>query len=336
MPELVELDGDINSDCIVDFNDIAIMADDWLLHDYITIGWDGLLDPDAFLPPGGWVSDPCRGNCLRFDGHKYTYDDSNDWVDVPDYALGDFQNRTIAVWVKNNDPDQEESYRVNIFSSHSDYWIEISIGATGTREGRLEGQVEGCKMTRIPDSDLVVGEWHHAALVIGNRLQDPYVYCRLYLDGVKIADDVPPGPPIPPEIPRHEGPCLRGANIGSYNDGQRRFIQATLDDFRIYDYNMPTQDVNELYLGTDGDLPGDANLIIWYKFDETSGYIAEDSGRRNIGPCYWPLDSPANLYREPPIIPLVIPPPVDIVNFKDYAVLADDWLVEKLWPVLID
>ncbi len=340
LPSLLKQRGDINDDCKVDFNDVEDMGGDWLDSDFNTIGQDGLLDPDAFLPPGGWVSDPCRGNCLRFDGHKYTYDDSNDWVDIDDYALGNFQNRTIAVWVKNDSNDQEEEWRVNIFSSHSDYDIRLSIGATGTREGRLEGRVEDCGMTRIPDSNLPVGEWHHAALVIGNKLNDPYnyVYCELYLDGAWIADDVYSSPGIPPqsyEMPRHKGPGLRGANIGSYNDGQSRFIQATLDDFRIYDYNMPTEDVNELcQLEKDGSTVSykDPNLIIWYKFDETSGYVAEDSGRDKDAHIYHPMGSSANIVEKDPPGGPYDPDNKDIVNLLDYAALADDWLVEKLWP----
>jgi len=281
------------------------------------------------------VDDPCRGRCLKFDGGW----DSNDWVDIDDYALPNFQNRTIAVWVK-NDGEQDDEYRTNIFSSHSDYWIELSIGGIGSVGGpRLEGRVEDCKMTRIPDSDLPVGEWHHAALVIGNNSGDEYVYCELYLDGVLIANNVNPGTggsAIPDdEIPRHEGPRLRGANIGSYNEGERCFIQATLDDFRIYDYNMPTQDVNELcQLEKDGSTVSfkDPNLIIWYKFDETAGFIAEDSGRDKDTHIYHPLRSAANIIGKSPPPISYDPNNPDIVNFKDYAALADDWLVEELFP----
>jgi len=339
MPELIDLDGDINGDCIVDFEDIEDMGSDWLDADSNSIGLDGLLDPDAFLPPGGWVTDPCRGNCLAFDGHEETYDDSNDWVDIDDYLLPEFQNRTITTWVKNDSPDQEESYRVHIFSSTS-YTIGLNIGATGTREGRLEGQVEDCKMTRIePNSDLTVGEWHHVALVLGNKKADDYVYCELYLDGAWIADNENPGTgssAVPDdEIPRHTGNRLPNANIGSNEDGDGRFIQATLDNFRIYDYNMPAEDVNELYeLEKDNSTVSykDPNLILWYKFDETSGYIAEDSGRDKDNHLYHPMNSSANIIEKASPKPPYDPDNKDIVNFVDYAALADDWLVEKMWP----
>ncbi len=335
MTDYVDLDGDINGDCIVNFEDIEDMGSDWLISDSNSIGFDGLLDPDAFLPPGGWVSDPCRGNCLAFDGHEDTPDDSNDWVDIDDYLLPEFQNRTIASWVKNDDYDQEESYRVHIFSSTS-YDIGLNIGATGTREGNLEGRLEDCKMTRIPDSHLDVNEWHHVALVMGNKSIDNYVYCELYLDGAWIADNENPGTGgsavASDTIARHTGTRLPNANIGSYEDGGSRFIQATLDDFRIYDHNLPAQDVNELYEGTDGAVPGDANLILWYKFDETSGYIAEDSGRDKDTHIYHPMNSSANIVEKVPPGPPYDPDNKDIVNFVDYAALADDWLVEKMWP----
>ena len=346
--DLVELDGDINEDCVVNFEDIEDMGGDWLISDSNSIGFDGVLDsdvlppPGAFLSPGGWVVDPCRGNSLRFDGHEDTTDDSNDWVDIDDYLLPRFQNRTIMTWVRNKSDDQEESYRVHIFSSTS-YTIGLNIGAAGgpgsTREGNLEGRLEDCKMMRIDGSHMDVNDWHHAAFVIGNNSGDEYVYCQLYLDGVMIADNTGfghgSGSAIDLEIPRHTGTRLPNANIGSYEDGESRYLQATLDNFRIYDYNMPAADIDALYqLEKDHSTNAykEPNLILWYKFDETSGYIAEDSGRDKDEHIYHPIVSSANIVEKPAPKPPYDPDNKDIVNFVDYDALADDWLVEKLWP----
>jgi len=52
------------------------------------------------------------------------------------------------------------------------------------------------------------------------------------------------------------------------------------------------------------------------------------------GTFYVPLETPANLVpKDPPGAPFD-PGNLDIVNFKDYAILADNWLDEFLWPEL--
>jgi hypothetical protein len=40
---------------------------------------------------------------------------------------------------------------------------------------------------------------------------------------------------------------------------------------------------------------------------------------------YCPLESPANLYDEEPMLSKK-------VNFRDFSVLANSWLAESLWP----
>jgi hypothetical protein len=292
----------------------------------------------AFDSPGCWVNDPNRGRCLKFEGAY----DSNDWVDIDDYALPNFQNRTIVVWIKTNG-DQEDTYRTNIFNSDYEVGeVELSISARGTHGGPgLEGRLGDCKMMRIPNSYLDVNEWNLGALVIGNLYPDAnWVYCQLILNGVMIADNTGfghgSGSAVDLTIPAHTGSALRYANIGSHH-GDSRFINATLDNFRIYDYNMPVQDVNELYqLEKDGSTVSykEPNLIIWYEFDETSGLIAEDSGRDKDIHIYHPLHSAANIIKKDPPGGSYDPNNPDIVNFEDYAALADDWLVEKLFPEL--
>jgi hypothetical protein len=70
------------------------------------------------------------------------------------------------------------------------------------------------------------------------------------------------------------------------------FFNGMLDDLRIYDYAL------------------------------TDGEILSLAG---VGEVYYPLTSPANIYDEEPINSKK-------VNFKDLAVLADEWLQELVWP----
>jgi hypothetical protein len=315
------------------------MQDDWLVSDYNTIGWDGILSESFETSSTGWVNDPNRGRVLEFEG-RY---DSNDWVDIDDYALPRFQNRTIVVWIKNNGI-QEDTYRTNVFNSdYSPGEIELSIGAAGagsTRQGKLEGRLGDCKMMRVPESALDVNEWNLGALVIGNLSPDAnWVYCQLILNGVMIADNTGfghgSGSAVDLTIPAHTDESLDSANIGSSGEGDGRFINASLDNFRIYDYNMTVQDVNALYMLERGNSTvtyKEPNLIIWYKFNETSGRYAEDSGRDKDEHIYHANHEESNIVEKDPPGPPYDPDNKDIVNLLDYGALADNWLVEKLWP----
>jgi hypothetical protein len=83
-----------------------------------------------------------------------------------------------------------------------------------------------------------------------------------------------------------------GCNFG----GGLREWNGWIDDVRIYSRALSQAEI--LYLSTDG---------------------------TNTDPYYNPLDSPANLYDEEPQYQ-------KFVNFRDYAIMADSWLEQILWP----
>ena len=358
MPDLLDLDGDINNDCKVDFEDIADMEDDWLDSDYNSVGYDGFLyhttvrTPGFVAGDGCWVPDPCRGQALDFGGQV-----TQDWVDITDIGLCEqgpdepngFQNRTVCLWIKNNDPQTHPigyAYRARIFETQS-YSIEISIDGGDQRpdhEGELRCRVEDIKYPlHCADKVFTLGDWHHAAIVLNNTLvtdmvpalDDPNaVLVEIYFDGALAAsadrnrdeDEV---------ARRHTGERLNNVHLNGNNDHDNGFIAVTLDDFRIYDYNMPATDVNELYmLERDGstDSYKDSNLLVWLKFDDGSGDIAHDSGKSKDDHIYYALDTSSNIIEKVGDEGEYNPDNKDIVNFVDYAALADDWLIKKIWP----
>jgi len=90
-------------------------------------------------------------------------------------------------------------------------------------------------------------------------------------------------------------PSIGPLNIGAWNDSERFFDGAT-DDFRIYDRALSDAEVAYLADQTPGD-----------------------------GELYVVLKSPAELYDAEP-------QKSRSVNLMDYAILADAWLDEVLWP----
>jgi hypothetical protein len=106
-------------------------------------------------------------------------------------------------------------------------------------------------------------------------------------------------------------------------DEDSEFFRGAIDDVRIYNYAL---DVNEIrYLATDGadGSEPDPNCPAYhYKFDDGSGLVALDSGCALV---YRPPMSVANL-TDPE------PEGSRLVNFADYAIFADNWVAQDLWP----
>jgi len=103
----------------------------------------------------------------------------------------------------------------------------------------------------------------------------------------------------------------------------RRFV-GTIDDFRIYDKSLSYDEVR--YLATGGAYgidPTSANLYAHYKFDDATGLTALDDAGDMVN--WWPVPSIANF---------VDPEPEGqrSVNFRDYRIMANNWLEVKLWP----
>jgi len=83
-----------------------------------------------------------------------------------------------------------------------------------------------------------------------------------------------------------------GLGIGNRSDDDDKPFVGTIDDVQVYDYALSEAQI--VYVATDGD-----------------GHV--------------PLTSIANLSNNES-------PGSQAVNLKDFAVLGDAWLVEKLWP----
>jgi hypothetical protein len=106
--------------------------------------------------------------------------------------------------------------------------------------------------------------------------------------------------------------------IGS--DDKGGYFQGAIDDVRLYAYALDFNDVNSLSDQTAEPSPAP---VYRYEFDETTGLTAADTGTpANV---YGPVQSPAN----------ITDPEVKLqrfVNFADYAIFADNWMAQQLWP----
>ncbi|MHC4155513.1 MAG: LamG-like jellyroll fold domain-containing protein [Planctomycetota bacterium] len=85
---------------------------------------------------------------------------------------------------------------------------------------------------------------------------------------------------------------VEACSVGKASAGTGETYVGKMDDVRVYSYAMPHESV------------------------------VYTTGEREL---YCPLASPANLYDEEPML-------FKKVNFKDFCVLAGDWLEERFWP----
>ncbi len=298
--------GDITEDCTVDNADLDIMATDWLLIDgeALTETQDGTL---TNFTTGQWVAGH-TGNALNFDG-------VDDYVLVNDPHLNGLTSMSITCWVK---PRVANDWVGLVCSREA-----VGCGDDGSELG-LYGKAYGGPDGIGYDWSCESEEWNFDA-----GLDDPnngvWTFCALSVD--------PCGASL---YKREAGKTLKvGLRNAVKHAAQQNFVEifwigmskpdegyfdGAIDDVRIYGYALSFADVNNLANQIADPNPWPA---YWYKFDEASGTTAADSGVPVI--VYGPVPSKANLTDPEPKLQRS-------VNFRDYAILADEWLVETLWP----
>jgi hypothetical protein len=246
MPARLKAAGDLDQDCDVDYDDLAMMAGDWLEHDSLAVGMDGVLE-NFPADNSQW-----SGGTLHLDG-------VDDWVDINDSDMGHFHDKTIAIWVKINEYPEPYPY-IFCFQNDGDDPYRIYFRTRGD---------DAVRMQFVEDylEEFVTGDdWHHLALVIRDTA-DGWCTGEFYGDGVLI--DQLPGQP------RHTGGA-KGVNLGSFNNGSKDFLNADYQDFRIYDAALSVDEIKYL-AGVSGGVEPTSGMLIHYSFDETSGLIAKNT-----------------------------------------------------------
>jgi len=329
--------GDINGDCMVDYNDMAEMSADWLVVDYNTIGFHGELigftedvnDPNYDMC---WV-DGRKGypddHALEFGyGHLREDEDkdtptSDDFVKVP--PLNWYSDEmTITVWVKRHGHQRDDAAIFYCDGSHEVRWEEgdtvaglnigIPVGKQGDESlGYMWPDVTGKIWQWNPDISILPDyEWAFCALVVKSNEGRIYIQLPgkdLELDWTTAYTHLVAKFAIPSTIGMHK----------------ERFFDGVIDDLRIFKDPLPIEQIRWLASdGAEGDEPN--TPYIWYKFDEVTGLTTEDSGMSEL--MYHPNPSKANIYQtqDEPIYRRY-------VNFTDYSVLADNWLKDLEFPI---
>jgi hypothetical protein len=297
VPSMLKPAADLNDDCVVDYLDLEVLANDWLLADsFITTSnpgaanlaaqykFDGDVQDSSGKGNNGtingdptWVAAGKVGSALRFDG-------DGDYVDCGAGATLNITNGvTIAAWIKlsvtgldqkivGNQDNSTGGYKMTVYTNDRvEFEIRTSAGA-----GTLNRTVAG-------GTALATGVWYH---VVGVYSEGGYL--RTYVNGVLDRELITT--------------AVLGTSTGTLKSGcepyttTANFFNGIIDDLRIYNKALSAGEI--AYLG-----------------DETPA----------DGKLYVPVPSVAELYSGEPQGSRKI-------DLKDYAELADAWLEEILWP----
>jgi hypothetical protein len=307
------------------------------------------LDGDANDSVGGndgiiygnpvWTSGQV-GGALEFDG-------DGDYVNCGTTfaAVGGSTTKTLMAWVKS--VTSEDGRVITLYRSPGNRCVSISAyGNPATWQGLYR---KAGSATQWLDSGVYMAdEWAHVALV-----QDgPNV--NLYINGVS---EISASDGIAPTISNPTN-----ADIGGYWNGYGSFFDGSIDEVGIWDRALSAEEIERLY---ENGLAG-RGLAVDPLFADANGgdyHLKSERGRYWVAEDVWVLDevsSPCIDGGDPTVAPTAerMPnggrvnmgayggtayasmsewAPVSdrnrdgIVNFEDYAVLADEWLKTVPW-----
>ena len=203
-------------------------------------------------------------NAISFDG-------ANDYVAIENlFYQGTYNEFTVETWLRvTNSGDQ-----VIASFDRSEYWrLEINgsagAGQIGFNINTSSGILDFGSNTRIDD-----GEWHHIAGVFDNGI------VSIYIDGV-LDVTTTTGATFGSGNTRY-GFLGTGSEAPSYNGARypNRHFRGDLDEVKIWNVARTQTEIRQNM--TNHIAGNEANLELYYKFDETSGNKINDYCTRNI------------------------------------------------------
>ena len=299
--------GDVTGDCIINGYDLQAMAMDWLVADYtepaIPPSRDGLIVEYLFEGNYSDTSDtpyyhgqPSSSGSSVASGDLYL--DGVGYVDIPFGAANPFggtQGFSISMWFKTS----ADGLLISSSEPNDVSGCEMSMNVyTGEVENPGEVLYDNVGIGWMGAGTLLNdGEWHHIATTYDAATLQHHIY----------ADGTPETWPDPAD---------------------------TIWDPNITDIATHTVRIGLTYcddaLASAGQFVGYINDVQIYNHPLSHGNVLFLAGKAE--PTYFPLDSQANLF--PKDGPYGFDPnDRNIIDFRDYSILADHWLEgPTLWP----
>ena len=306
LDKVTGLEGDLTDDCVVDAADLEIMANDWLQSDRTRLsellvywafdGGSGVIAGDGSGKGHDGVISGATWRSPGYGGTGYCLSFNGLGNEVNDVDAGGYLNGldavTFSVWIKSNVTNTDRGFLICTDPDGTDN-RDMRYDEAGSVSGRDD--VIKCGITSTEG----LYEIESAGTVQTTDWQHLAMAwksgepLKLYINGV--LDSSFANQPIRGGVLTGYTKLLvgRAGKDTAANQGW----DGLLDEVRIYDYALSQAEVKTVM--NRGTLP---------KVD-----------------VYYPLQSPAELYAAEPVNSRRI-------NFRDFAILADQWLVQLLWP----
>ncbi len=208
---------------------------------------------DGTLVGAVWTPSGHSEGCLSFDG--------DDCVEIAGYkGIPGRNSRTVSAWVKTSGSSVTDWMEIICWGDSSKVggWWNVVLSDQTTagkwvlRMAALGGYVEGT--TQLAD-----GLWHHVAVTLDSDGTPNLDEVRLFVDGKEETLVIPANISI-------NTVTSMDLRIGGQAN---RYYEGSIDEIRVYSRALSAQEIAGL-----ADLPGP---MAWWKLDETSGAIAQDS-----------------------------------------------------------
>ena len=189
------------------------------------------------------------GNAVKLSGN-------GEYVALPNGIVSGLNDFTISAWVN---PAADSTWsRIFDFGTGTTQYMFLTVDGGGSGL-RFDIGSNGAAQQLTGGGQLPLNTWSHVAVTLTGTTG------RLYLNGNLVATN--------PNM------TLRPSNLGNTtqnwigrSEWPDPYLNATVDDFQIYDHALSTAEVGTLAGGQAG-----AGNVASYKFDETSGATALDS-----------------------------------------------------------
>jgi hypothetical protein len=188
----------------------------------------------------------CSGTCTHPDG-RYggavgirNLPINVDWVDLPSGLLSGLSATTLSLWVRDLSTNRKGGRLLQFSGGDTEefFFTPDDIEPQSSRaESRLAGSHRGEPFVNLwtTGSDLTDEDWHHVAITWSATS------IRLYIDGRALGEQANPG-----VRPSQLGTTERDY-LGRTSNNAALALYAEIDEFRIYDKALSSDDVARLY-----------------------------------------------------------------------------------------
>lgn len=193
----------------------------------------------------------------------------NQYVALPEGILDGVTDVTFAVWVRL--AAGQTNARIFHFGTGANLYASLSSWASASMGPRFAITTSGSGNEQRIDgtgASIPVGEWAHVAVAISTA----DAVGRLYVNGAQVGESTIRLTPADLDSTTNNW-------IGRSQSLNDPYLDATVDDFRIYHRALTVAEVQALATGDPAPGPADqTGLVAWYRFEEEGETAVDHSG----------------------------------------------------------